>query len=371
MHHLVCHENDREHDSRCMKRSTRGLTPAEERHDARGVVESARATSTVAVRGRRVSGRGSGRIPPGATAPQTEQESDRLTRAAAAGPRRALDIGARPASAAIAELDVLAPPRRPRRRAAGPRQRDPPRRRDRRARRPPQRCRGCALDQVDAGDASASTSTSSSPPPRPAAEIAALEVLAPLVRAARRCPAPPSPLPRPSLPAPPRPSSPPPASRPLRGSPVSRFQLPTLRPRAQRAVINPQPRGARSQPPRAQHDQPQCGVRPRRRRRGRIRLTGRRHGRPLARQLRVFDPGGTVLADVELPCRAASLRVGSSRLVGIPYTTARCWHRWWTSSTTRSSPSSTSPAIDCSRRAGDAPTQQSSPARRTACARCT
>jgi WD40 repeat protein len=38
------------------------------------------------------------------------------------------------------------------------------------------------------------------------------------------------------------------------------------------------------------------------------------------RRLRVFDPGGTILADVELPSRVASLRVGSSRLVGIPYT---------------------------------------------------
>ena len=38
------------------------------------------------------------------------------------------------------------------------------------------------------------------------------------------------------------------------------------------------------------------------------------------RRLRVFDPGGTVLADVELPSRVASLRVGSTRLVGIPYT---------------------------------------------------
>jgi WD40 repeat protein len=38
------------------------------------------------------------------------------------------------------------------------------------------------------------------------------------------------------------------------------------------------------------------------------------------RRLRVFDPGGTVLADFELPSRVASLRVGSSRLVGIPYT---------------------------------------------------
>jgi WD40 repeat protein len=38
------------------------------------------------------------------------------------------------------------------------------------------------------------------------------------------------------------------------------------------------------------------------------------------RRLRVFDPGGTVLADIELPCRVASLRVGGTRLVGIPYT---------------------------------------------------
>jgi WD40 repeat protein/serine/threonine protein kinase len=38
------------------------------------------------------------------------------------------------------------------------------------------------------------------------------------------------------------------------------------------------------------------------------------------RRLRVFDPGGAALADLELPTRVASLRVDSTRLVGIPYT---------------------------------------------------
>jgi WD40 repeat protein len=37
------------------------------------------------------------------------------------------------------------------------------------------------------------------------------------------------------------------------------------------------------------------------------------------RRLRVFDPGGTVLADVELPVRVAALRIDGDRLVGIPY----------------------------------------------------
>jgi WD40 repeat protein len=37
------------------------------------------------------------------------------------------------------------------------------------------------------------------------------------------------------------------------------------------------------------------------------------------RRLRVFDPGGTVLADFELSTRVASLRVDGARLVGVPY----------------------------------------------------
>jgi hypothetical protein len=37
------------------------------------------------------------------------------------------------------------------------------------------------------------------------------------------------------------------------------------------------------------------------------------------RRLRVFDPGGTVLADFEIPTRVASLRVDGPRLVGVPY----------------------------------------------------
>ncbi|HEX8106614.1 MAG TPA: protein kinase [Kofleriaceae bacterium] len=38
------------------------------------------------------------------------------------------------------------------------------------------------------------------------------------------------------------------------------------------------------------------------------------------RRLRVFDPGGTVLADLEIPTRLALLRIDGARLVGVPYT---------------------------------------------------
>ncbi|HEX8113025.1 MAG TPA: serine/threonine-protein kinase [Kofleriaceae bacterium] len=38
------------------------------------------------------------------------------------------------------------------------------------------------------------------------------------------------------------------------------------------------------------------------------------------RRLRVYDPGGAVLAEIEIPTRVRSLRVGGNRIVGIPYT---------------------------------------------------
>jgi WD40 repeat protein len=37
------------------------------------------------------------------------------------------------------------------------------------------------------------------------------------------------------------------------------------------------------------------------------------------RRLRVFDPSGVALADVEIPTRLASLRIQGTHLVGIPY----------------------------------------------------